>query len=388
MVYGGSGLGRLEGRVVLTPFVLPGERALVRALSGKPGMLQAGLLEVRAAAPDRLAPPCPYFARCGGCHYQHAPYALELAWKRAILEDQLRRIGKIQPPAGIAVVAGEPWGYRNRVQLHLADGELGYREAHSHKLCPVETCAIASPAIGRAIQALREMLPDPRWPRFLRSIELFTNESGMQLNVLETGRPAARRFFDWCAERIPSLVAGALDYPAAGLAFRVSGGSFFQVNRFLVDALVEAAVGGAEGATALDLYAGVGLFSAALARRFQAVTAVESGARASGDARFNLDRAGLPVRVERADAEDWMARLEAPPDFLLMDPPRAGIGRRLVERLAHLRPPRLAMVSCDPATLARDLGALIRGGYRLDRLTLVDLFPRTYHLETVAHLSA
>jgi 23S rRNA (uracil1939-C5)-methyltransferase len=342
---------------------------------------------VLAAAPERVAPPCPYFMRCGGCHYQHAPYEMQLAFKRGILEDQLRRIGKIAPSAEIGVVAGEPWGYRNRVQLHIAKGALGYRESQSRKLCPIERCPIGSPAINGAIAILRDMLSDPRWPRFLRQIELFTNETEIQLNVLETAHPVARRFFDWCAERIPGLVSGALDYHAAGHAWRVSHGSFFQVNRFLIDKLVETALDGAEGQTALDLYAGVGLFSLALAQRFASVTAVESGARAAGDLRFNAERAGLALRVEQTDAEAWMEQLDAASDFVLLDPPRAGIGRRMVERLAQLRPPKLAIVSCDPATLARDLAGLAGAGYRIDRLTMVDLFPQTYHLETVAQLS-
>jgi 23S rRNA (uracil1939-C5)-methyltransferase len=386
LVYGGEGLGRLEGRAVLAPFLLPGERARVRSVAEKPGLLRAALLDVLDAAPERVAPPCPYFTRCGGCHYQHAPYEMQLRLKRAILEDQLLRIGKIQAPP-IEVVAGEPWGYRNRVQLHISKGALGYRESQSRKLCPIEKCPIASPAINAAIAILREMLADKRWPGFLRSIELFTNETEMQLNVLETEHPVARRFFDWCAERIPGLVSGALDYPAADHTWRVSGGSFFQVNRFLIGRLVETALDGAEGQRALDLYAGVGLFSLALARRFASVTAVESGARAAGDLRFNAERAGLALRVEKTDAEVWLEQLDAAPDFVLLDPPRAGIGKRMVARLAQLRPPRLALVSCDPATLARDLSGLLAAGYRIDRLTLVDLFPQTYHLETVAHLS-
>ncbi|MGO4884875.1 MAG: class I SAM-dependent RNA methyltransferase [Bryobacteraceae bacterium] len=386
LVYGGEGLGRLEGRAVLMPFVLPGERVRVHAVSEKPGLVRGELMELLEAAPERVAAPCPYFMRCGGCHYQHAPYEMQLGLKRAILEDQLRRIGKIAP-ADIEVVAGEPWGYRNRVQLHVANGALGYREALSRRLCPIEKCPISSPAINRAIPVLREMLGDPRWPRFVHSIELFTNETQMQLNVLETDRPVARRFFDWCAERIPGLAESALDYAAAGHSFRVSRGSFFQVNRFLIEKLVDVALDGAEGQTALDLYAGVGLFSLPLAQRFRSVTAVESGARAAGDLRYNAERAGVAVRVEQADAEAWMEQLETPPDFVLLDPPRAGIGKRMVDRLAKLRPPRLALVSCDPATLARDLAGLIGAGYRVDKLTLVDLFPQTYHLETVARLS-
>lgn len=386
-VYGGEVLGRLDGRAVLVPFVLPGERVRARAISQKPGLIRAALVEVLAASPERVPPPCPYFARCGGCHYQLAPYDRQLSWKRAVLEDQLRRIGKIEPPSGIEVIAGEPWLYRNRVQLHVAGQQIGYRQAQSHKLCAIEACPISSPAINRTIPILREMLRDPKWPRFLRSLELFTDETAVQLNVVETDRPVARRFFEWCAERIPGFVFGPLDYAAAGYIFRVSGGSFFQVNRFLADRLVGIAIDGAEGRTALDLYAGAGLFSLPLARRFESVTAVESGARAIGDLRHNAGRAGAAVHAVQSGAEQFLETLEAAPDFALLDPPRAGIGKHVVARLSKLRVPRLAVVSCDPATLARDLAGLLAAGYRINRMILVDLFPQTYHLETVVHLA-
>jgi len=382
MVYGGDGLGRLDGRAVLVPFVLPGERVRAEATAEKPGWLRARVVQTEVAARERITAPCPYFMRCGGCHYQHAPYELQLAWKRGILEDQLRRIGKTAPPAEIAVVSGEPWGYRNRIQLHIAGTNLGYRAAQSHRLQPIETCPIASPALNRAITCLREMLHDARWPRFLRSIELFTNETDLQLKVLETERPVAARFFEWCAERVPGWVPGTLDYGA----FRVSRGSFFQVNRFLIERLVETALDGATGDTALDLFAGVGLFSLPLAGRFAAVTAVEAGARAAADLRFNAERAGVTVGIENAPAEAFLETVTSPPDFVLLDPPRAGIGKRMVEQLARLRVRQLMLAGCDPATLARDLAGLLAAGYRIARMTLVDLFPQTYHLETVVAL--
>jgi 23S rRNA (uracil1939-C5)-methyltransferase len=230
------------------------------------------------------------------------------------------------------------------------------------------------------------MLRDPRWPRFVGSIELFTNETDVQLNVVDTARPVARRFFEWCAERIPGMVAGALDYPAAETSFRITRGSFFQANRFLVDRLVEVALEAAGGQTAVDLYAGVGLFSLPLARRCGTVAAVESGAGATADLEFNAARAGLSVNVSRALAEQYLETLETPPDFLLADPPRAGLGKGVVAHLARLRPPLLTIVACDPATLARDLAALVAAGYRIDHMTFVDLFPQTYHLETVVRL--
>ena len=208
----------------------------------------------------------------------------------------------------------------------------------------------------------------------------------MQLNVLGTDRPVARQFFDWCAERIPGAADGTLDYPAAGELFRVGNRSFFQVNRFLIDRLVETAIGTAEGETAIELYAGVGLFSVKLARRFKGLTAVESGRSAQRDLEFNAARAGVHFELRQETAELYLESLDHAPDFLLADPPRSGLGKAVVRNLSRLRTPVLTIVSCDPSTLARDLAALIAAGYRIERLDLIDLFPPTYHIETVTRL--
>jgi 23S rRNA (uracil1939-C5)-methyltransferase len=384
LVYGGEGLARLDGRVVFTPFVLPGERIRAESRQEKPGLVRARAVEVLDPAPERVAAPCQYFGKCGGCHYQHAPYEYQLDLKRAILIEELRRLGKIEPPAEIGIVSAEPWGYRNRAQLHVEDGRLGYREARSHRLCAIDHCPISSPMINEAIRTLVYMQQEGRWPRFVRSLEIFTDERQVQINVLETDRPVARRFFDWCAEQIPALVTGALDYEGR---FRVSSNSFFQVNRFLADRLVETAIGDASGDTALDLYAGVGLFSLPLAKRFGSVTAIESGGGAVRDLQFNAERAGLSnLKAEQRSAEEALAALKQPPDLVLLDPPRSGLGKAVVDRLLALRAPRVTIVACDPATLARDLAILIAGGYKVDRMTLVDLFPQTFHLETVVAL--
>jgi 23S rRNA (uracil1939-C5)-methyltransferase len=384
LVYGGEGLGRVDGRVVLAPFVLPGERIRAQIEREKPGLAWARALEVLQAAPERVHPLCPYFGQCGGCHYQHALYELQLAAKLEILRDQLRRVGKFDPPGEISVVSAEPWGYRNRAQLHIESGRLGYWEARSHKLCAIDHCPVSSPKLNDAIAAIRGMLRDSRWPRFLRGIELFTDEEQVQLNVIESAQPVARRFFDWCAEQIPGLVPGPLDYQGQ---YRVSGQSFFQANRFLLQKLVETALQQDEGESALELYAGVGLFSPALGGRFRDVTAVESGSAAVRDLQFNLERAGRAnVTARKAMAEEHLAALERAPDLVLLDPPRAGLGKTVVKRLAELRPSRLTIVSCDPATLARDLAGLAAAGYQIATMTLIDLFPQTYHLETVVRL--
>jgi len=386
LIYGGDGLARLDGQVVFVPLVLPGERVAVQAVEQKPGIVRSRVTEVREASTDRVNPECPYFGRCGGCHYQHAGYETQLALKRTILAETLRRVGKFEPPAEIGVVASEPWHYRNRVQLHISGTELGYLEARSNRFCSIDRCPISSPRINQAIVSLREMLRDARWPRFVQSIELFTNEEQLQLNVIQTERPVARRFFDWCKETMPDLVAGALDYAAAGSVYRVSGGSFFQVNRFAIERMVEIAMEDAQGESPLDLYGGVGLFSLPLARRFGKVTAVESGAGALRDLIFNAERAGVAVEAHQASVDEFLMSLTAAPDFVLADPPRAGLGKSVVRELARLQPPRVTVVACDPATLARDLAGLMVAGYNVEKLTMIDLFPQTFHIEAIVHL--
>ncbi len=384
LVYGGDGLARLDGRVVFAPFVLPGERIRATARAEKPGLVQARTLEVLEASPERVAAGCAVFGRCGGCHYQHAPHEYQVEAKRAILVEELRRLGKIEPPAEIAAVTGPAWGYRNRAQLHVDGRSIGFREPRSHSICSIDACPTSSPKINQAIAALNQMAQEARWPLFMETIEVFSDEDSTQINVLDTRRPVARRFFEWCGERIPGLVEGALDYRGR---FRVSSNSFFQVNRFLADQLVETALAGAEGETALDLYAGVGLFSLSLARRFRRVNAVEAGGGAVRDLRFNAERAGLAnIKAQQITAEAAVEKLQRSPDFVLADPPRAGLGKIMVQRLAGLKPRRLALVACDPATLARDLSALTAYGYRITAMTLVDLFPQTFHLETVVQL--
>ena len=378
-VYGGEGLARIDGRVVLVPSVLPGET--VRFDSGKD--VHASLVEVLTPAAERVTPPCPLFTICGGCHYQHAPYEYQVARKVEILREQLQRVGKIKFEGAIDVISGPPLGYRNRAQFHVAEGKIGYLAARSHELVPVEgECPVSSPRLNQALTEMRSRLGDPRFPRFVQAVEIFTNETDVQINVIESEHAVARRFYEWCESK------QAIDYQTSFGIFRVSSKSFFQVNRFLVEKLVEAALPKEGRGSALDLYAGVGLFALPMARRFRSVTAVETGSSAVHDLEFNASRAELPVKVEQVRVEDYLERLQGAsgtaPEFVLADPPRAGLGKDVVGHLQRLAPPRLTIVSCDPATLARDLAGLT--GYQIESLTMVDLFPQTYHLETIARL--
>jgi 23S rRNA (uracil1939-C5)-methyltransferase len=197
--------------------------------------------------------------------------------------------------------------------------------------------------------------------------------------VLESDRPVMKRFFEWCES------TAELDYATTLGSFRVSPRSFFQVNRFLLEKLVETALGAGTGETALDLYAGVGLFALPMAGRYASVTAVEAGSSAVRDLQYNAARAGAALTAEQARVEDYLEHLETSPQFVLADPPRAGLGKNVVAQLNRLAPKRITIVSCDPATLARDLAGLT--GYTIERVAMVDLFPQTFHLETVVDLS-
>lgn len=366
LVYGGEGLARLEGRVVLVPFVLQGETVRVDIDRTKNDLWRGRLTEVIEPSTARIAPECPYFLRCGGCHYQHIDYTVQVEQKREILREVLQRVGKIEFAGEIGAVVGEPWQYRNRVQLHLQDGRVGYFGQHSRDLVEIDHCPIASPKLNERIGKIHA-------PQTETALELFTNETEVQVNVVDRVSRAA-------LEQLASLgVTTSIEY--AG--FQVSRNSFFQVNRFLVDRLVECAIGDARGAWAVDLYAGVGLFAKKLAERFAKVTAVESGGSSFRDLEHNF-----PQGAAKSSVEDYLAALEEKPDFILADPPRAGLGKQPVRELTRIRAPRLTIVSCDPATLARDLRELTSEGYRIEKITLVDLFPQTFHLETVVELCA
>jgi 23S rRNA (uracil1939-C5)-methyltransferase len=371
LVYGGEGLARLGGKVVLVPFVAPGEQIRAEVERVKNDLFRGRMIDLLAPAAERVAPGCLYYLRCGGCQLQHLDYRAQVEQKVAALREVLRRVGKIEFEDEIDAVTTEPWQYRNRIQLHIERGAVGYFEHGSRRLCAIESCPIASPALNRAVTALNANSPQLR--SFSGSVELFTNETDIQVNVLDRAPRSVFSVFESIGTSAPIEYQG----------FRVSRNSFFQVNRFLIDRLVDCAVGAYSGNQALDLYSGVGLFAKALTDRFGHVTAIESGKSAYRDLVHNL---GERVASENTTVEEYLGRLETPPDLILADPPRAGLGKQVVSALTRILTPALIIVSCDPATLARDLQALLAAGYRIKSISLVDLFPQTYHLETVVHL--
>jgi 23S rRNA (uracil1939-C5)-methyltransferase len=385
LVYGGEGLARSDGQVVLVPYVLPDEEILIQTARVKSGLLRGSAFELLQVSSERVTPRCEYFGTCGGCHYQHANYSFQLEQKRQILLETLRRLGGIEYEGEVKMLSAEPWFYRNRIQLHFADAKSGFRKAGSHELRAIDRCYISSPVLVNAIAKLSEAVKRPEWPSFLHSLELFTNESEIQLNILDSSRPVAARFFGWCDTFLPSLAKGPLEYAAAGSRYRISRGSFFQVNRFLIDALVNEVTGHAKGDHAVDLYAGVGLFSLPLSSRFRKVDAVERGSSGFRDLEWNISQNAAKVRAVRAPVEDFLKTLSAMPDLILADPPRAGLDREVTSQLLRVRAQRVILVSCDPATMARDAKKLL-ADYRIAKLTLIDMFPQTYHFETVMAL--
>lgn len=376
LVYGGDGLARVDGRVALTPFVLPGETVRAETNLSNGGVLRGKLLDVITPSPSRVRPPCSYFTRCGGCQYQHIDYAEQLVQKLAILRESLERIGKLHFDGEIGVIADEPWGYRNRIQLHIENGRVGYREHGSMKLCAIDHCPISSPELNKAIAKLNVEMPYVG--QYEGTLQLFTNETDLQVSPSARVTRRMRDLLDSLGTTMPIEYTG----------LRVSRNSFFQVNRFLLPKLIEAALGEASGTLAMDLYSGVGLFSTVLAKRFARVIAVEAGVGAHRDLIENASRAGTAIESYQAAVEEFLVEFSGAPDFILADPPRAGIGKQAATQLLRIRAPRLTLVSCDPATLARDLAQLTAGGYRIERIALIDLFPQTFHLETVVHLAA
>lgn len=387
LVYGGEGLSRFHGQVVFTPFTAPGELVSARISKGRKGLLQGTLLEVIEPAAGRTVPPCPVYTRCGGCQLQHLTPEEQLAQKVEILRETLQRIGRIRLDTDIQTLAADPLHYRNRIQLHFDEGRVGFLAASSHRQVDTSACPISSPKINEVIAIFAAMAKEPRFPRFLHAAEIFTNETEVQINITASDKPLAKWFFEWCADEIAGFVPGELDYTVGLQRFRVSGKSFFQVNRYLLEPLAALATRNLKGKLALDLYSGVGLFALPLTRSFEHVHAVESSRSATDDCAYNAQRAAIDLGVSHINVDEYLAKFRQQPDFILADPPRSGLGTKVVEQLLRLKAPTVRIVSCDPSTLARDLSPLLQGGYAITNLTLVDLFPQTYHLETVAELS-
>jgi 23S rRNA (uracil1939-C5)-methyltransferase len=416
-IYGGSFLAHVDGKAVFVPLALPGEQVRARVTEEKRGYATAEIDDVVERAPERIAPACRHFGMCGGCSYQYASYTKQLQMKQAILRETLER-GGIHAPDKIAVLAAasdaQSWNYRNRIRLAVnINGEVGYRGRKSNAVIPIAECPIAAPLLMRAahevVAVARELTPALR----LTEVALFCDAAEQQMLISVFGSASDKKRFGAFAHELArrvgetkgvELVESGQDddgpyasrtvaqwgeksirYRAADFDYRVDQGAFFQVNRWLVDALVDRVITGQTGRTAWDLFAGVGLFAQQLATKFERVIAVESAPSSVAALKENMGSMGMAVHgstfnfLRRADKAER-------PDLIVVDPPRTGLGPEVTSLLAQTGAPALTYVSCDPATLTRDLRGLLAAGYAIESVTLADLFPQTHHLETVVRL--
>ena len=431
LVYGGAGLahqteGAEAGKAVFVPFTLPGEVVEAELSAEKSSFGEAALVQVIEASPARVAARCMHFGACGGCQLQHAAYSAQLETKAEVLRETLERAGLTALPE-MQVHGGEPWGYRNRIRLRVETVEgglrVGYNRRGGNEFLPVQECPIAAPLLWRAASTLLLLAAEEtaveRWLRTVVEVEFFANGDETKLQMtLFVRKPFSAGFEGLCRQlqkRVPELAGAGVSilgnesagrsrrserpaagaqwgaagflYSAASNNYWVSRGGFFQVNRFLVDEMVRVVTEGRQGRLAWDLYAGVGLFSRALAKAFDQVVAVEGGETAAADLAQGL-KGGAMRAVHASTLEFLQAAViqRERPGLIVMDPPRAGVGADVCALLARLKDAELVYVSCDPVTLARDLRLLVDAGYALMELHLVDMFPQTFHIETIAIL--
>jgi 23S rRNA (uracil1939-C5)-methyltransferase len=375
LVFGGAALAHLDdGRVAFVAYAAPGELVEATIERVHPDYVEAAATKIIEASQDRVEPRCTLFGDCGGCQLQHMAYPAQLAAKEAIVREQVRRIGHLDDSLVAPIVgAADPWGYRNHVRFSTGKnwGDVGFITRRGRGLLKVESCPIADPFVNELLPTLQGK------GRGLHQVQVRHNaKSGDYL----------------ISPVVPGLeeMSGQkwYDEELAGHRFRVSASAFFQVNNAQAEEMVRL-VGEAlplSGRVLVDAFAGVGTFAAIFADRFERVIAIEESHSAAKDAVANM--ASTPnVEMKAGKVEDLLPLLDAAPDAILLDPPRPGCASAVLEAIAEFRPAVVVYVSCNPATLARDLRVLSDTGYVLDRVTPLDMFPQTGHIECVSRLS-
>jgi len=376
MAFQGGAIGRHDGQVVFAAYGIPGEEAIVQVERRSKDYLTGRVVEVLSPSPHRVEAPCPYFGTCGGCQWQHIDYSHQIELKAHIVADQLRRIGKFQEPVVLPTIpAVETWNYRNHARFSAGrrHGDLGFTTPLRHRFLPIDRCLIMHPWINDVLERLQGKC------------------AGLHQVAVRYGVKTGQALIHPSVEEIdPSVPSGQPWYEEEllGKRFRISGASFFQVNTLQAEVLAEVVrqrLALEPHQVLLDAYAGVGTFAVLLAPYVQQVIAVEESSSAVADAVIN--QTGIDnITFYEGKAEAILPELTQRPDAAILDPPRVGCHPQALAAVLALAPARLVYVSCDPATLARDLCALCDGGYRLLEVQPVDMFPQTYHTEVVATL--
>ena len=396
LTYGGEAMGRLsDGRAVFVPFGLPGETVRIQLTQEKQNFARGEIIEILKPSADRIQAKCKHFTQCGGCHYQNLSYEKQLLAKADILRDQLQRIGKIEnPPVQPTVASPEQWNYRNHVQFHLTDdGNIGFINLRGNRTIPIEECHLPEPAID----AFRNDLQfESRMNLERVSLRSGADDDLMLILESETEEtPELEIEADISIVHIyedhPVIIAGSssLTIQVLGKDFHVSAPSFFQVNTKMAEKMVQQLLTNlptSKSTNLLDIYCGVGLFSKFFADKYAKVIGIESAPSSCEDFAINLDEFDN-VELYEGAAEEILPAL-APqltePIHMIVDPPRAGIDKFALDAILQINPQVIAYVSCDPSTLARDAARLIKGGYTLQHVTPFDLFPQTYHIESIS----
>jgi len=400
--YGGDAMGRLDdpltgtgGRAVFVPFGLPGERVRVRLTAEKKNFARGEIVEILEASKDRIQPKCIHFGECGGCHYQNLPYEKQLIAKTEILIDQLKRIGKIEdPPVQAMVGSPNPWNYRNHIQFSLyQDGRLGFQMPNSNRVIPITECHLPEPSLNSLWPQLKF---DPATD--IERVSLRAGNEDDLMLTLESDSPEPPELeieagisVTHLYEENTVVIAGTdhIVLRVLGRDFKISAASFFQVNTIMAEKMVNHLLTSlpiSMSTTLLDLYCGVGLFSAFFAPKCGRVIGIEASESACEDFVVNLDEFDN-VELYEGLAEEVLPNLVeqiANPLYVIVDPPRAGLDKQVVDGILKLDPQMIAYVSCDASTLARDASWLINGGYKLKEVTPFDLFPQTYHIESIS----
>jgi 23S rRNA (uracil1939-C5)-methyltransferase len=396
LTYGGEAMGRLpDGRAVFVPFGLPGETVRLQLTQEKQNFARGEILEILKPSPDRIDAKCKHFTQCGGCHYQNLPYEKQLLAKADVLRDQLQRIGKIaNPPVQPTVASPNQWNYRNHIQFHLThDGKVGFINSRGYSTLPIEECHLPEASIDNF---WRELQFESKMNLERISLRTGDNEELMLILESETEEtPELEIEADVSIVHVyedhPIVIAGSdsLTIQVLGKDFHVSAPSFFQVNTPMAEKMVEHLLTNlptSQSTNLLDIYCGVGLFSKFFASKYAKVIGIESSESANEDFAINLDEFDN-VELYEGAAEEVLPAL-APqltqPIHMIVDPPRAGIDKFALDAILQINPQIIAYVSCDPSTLARDAARLLKGGYTLKQVTPFDLFPQTYHIESIS----
>lgn len=397
IAHGGAAIGRHEGRVVFVPYAIPGERVRVEIVESKKGHAHGSAVEILRPSPDRVQPLCPHFGPggCGGCHFQHIAYQRQLELKREVVVDQLQRVGRFENPAVFPPIPSpSPWGYRSHSTFSvLADGGLGFVSDDNEHVVPIDVCHILHPALVELfsqfevepgqLSRIKLQIGSDLADRML----IFQTRDDLAPEI-EVDLPISINLLLSDNEPVNLIGSPQVHYQVHHRTMRVTAGAFSQVNAQMMETLVDLVMERLSlqgGESVLDLYSGVGLFTAFMAERASMVTSVESYPPAVTDAEANLG-ALENVDLIEGPVELVLADLEGPFDAVVVDPPRTGLSVEVLDELARLAVPRLVYVSCDPATFARDAHRLSRSGYRLGDVQPVDMFPQTYHIEAVAAL--